>query len=33
MHAGIQAFIEEAWANGFDQEGAEQLGNKLIGTK
>lgn len=29
----IQAFIEQAWARGFDEEGAKQLGFSLSGGK
>ncbi|XP_068698848.1 zinc finger-containing ubiquitin peptidase 1-like isoform X2 [Montipora foliosa] len=29
----IQQFIEAAWSNGFDRQGAEQLGCKLINTR
>ncbi|KZT11443.1 DUF1671-domain-containing protein, partial [Laetiporus sulphureus 93-53] len=28
----LQSMIEEAWANGYDQEGAEQLKRHLVGT-
>ncbi|XP_074625741.1 zinc finger-containing ubiquitin peptidase 1-like isoform X1 [Acropora palmata] len=29
----IQQFIEAAWTNGFDKQGAEQLGCKLVNTR
>ncbi|KAI0831149.1 peptidase family C78-domain-containing protein, partial [Trametes gibbosa] len=28
----LQVMLEEAWKNGFDEEGAEQLGHSLVGT-
>lgn len=30
--ACVQEFLERAWGNGFDLEGADQLGNRLQGT-
>lgn len=30
---GVQAFIETAWHNGYDHQGAEQLGYALAGTE
>ena len=30
---GLQSWIEKAWGDGFDPDGADQLGRTLLGTE